>query len=252
MISAVQLPPSRTDAFKQHFDVSIATSDEMLDRSFSLRSRVFCEEFGFLPLQGGQERDDHDDHSVHCLIEHRPSATDAGCVRLILPGERGGSLPFEKYGARHIDRKLFNWHQLDPTRCCEISRLTVLDRFRHPLRGPEVPGAPPTRTRDLPSVVQALYHATIALVLDRQFEWSFMIGEPRLARHLNMFGIQMRQVSPVFEYFGERAVFVASREDFQNAVGNWSGRRRELYDFVAESLTGTPASHSPVVQLHRA
>lgn len=234
MVSAFSLPFSHTDSFKRQFGIDLASSDELRRRVFALRCQVFCEELGFgMEQVEGHESDHYDAHSLHCLIQHKPSATEVGCVRLVLPGERGGSLPFESFGLRYVDRKLFDWRQIDPTRCCEISRLAVLDSFRRPLRDDN---ATKSRARDLPSVVLALYQAVIALTLDRNFDWIFMVGEPRLARHLDLYGIHMRQISPKFEYFGPRAVFVASKSDFQAAVNGWNGGRQELYDFVATQL----------------
>jgi N-acyl amino acid synthase of PEP-CTERM/exosortase system len=241
MVSALTLPFSHTDSFKRQFDTQLASSDDMRRRVFALRCKVFCEELGFAMTQaGGHESDQYDQHSLHCLIQHKPDAADVGCVRLVLPGERGGNLPFEKFGLLHVDRKLLDWRELDPTRCCEVSRLAVLESHRRPWRADTATQAhadeSKTRTRDLPSVVLALYQAIIAMSLDRDFEWNFMVGEPRLARHLDLFGIRMRQISPTFEYFGPRAVFVASKADFQAAVDGWRGDRRALYDFVEQQL----------------
>lgn len=244
MVSALTLPLSHTDSFKRQFDIQLASSDEIRRRAFALRCQVFCEELGFGMTQAdGHESDPYDNHSLHCLIQHKTAAADVGCVRLVLPGERGGNLPFEKFGLLHVDRKLLDWRELDPTRCCEVSRLAVLETHRRPWRADASTqahaDAAKTRTRDLPSVVLSLYQAIIAMSLDRDFEWNFMVGEPRLARHLDLFGIRMRQVSPTFEYFGPRAVFVASKADFQAAVDGWSSERQDLYAFVAQSLFGT-------------
>lgn len=247
MVSALSLPFSHTDSFKRQFDIDLASSDDLRRRVFALRCQVFCEELGFGMTQvEGHESDHYDAHSLHCLIRYQPSATEVGCVRLVLPGGRGGSLPFESFGLRYVDRKLFDWRQIDPTRCCEISRLAVLDSFRRPLRDDN---ATKSRARDLPSVVLALYQAIIAMSLDRGFEWNFMVGEPRLARHLDLYGIHMRQISPTFEYFGPRAVFVASKADFQAAVDGWSCGRLDLYEFVAQRLLGATPVMSDVETL---
>lgn len=252
MASALSLPLphtdcfSHTDSFKRQFSIQLASSDALQRRAFALRCQVFCTELGFGMTQAeGRESDHYDSHSLHCLIQHRASGTDVGCVRLVLPGERGGQLPFESFGVRYIDRELLDWRELDPTRCCEISRLAVLDGYRHPIRGSDESSK--TRARDLPSVALALYQATIALALDRGFDKIFMVGEPRLARHLGTLGIHMRQVSPTFEYFGPRAVFVAENADFQAAVDGWHAERQALYGFVAGALLGddalSPATH---------
>lgn len=231
--------------FQQQFDVQLADTEELRRRVSQVRYQVFCEELGFgMAHRDGHEQDDYDASSVHALIHHRPTATDVGCVRLVLPGTRGGSLPFEKFGLLHVDRKLLDWRKLDPTRCCEISRLAVISAFRRPIRaqGPvsvDAEGMPAAHPKRLPSVVMALYQAVIALTLSRQFESIFMVGEPRLQRHLESCGIGMRQVSPTFEYFGPRAVFVADNAAFQTAVNEWDDERKNLYRFVYSQMVGS-------------
>jgi N-acyl amino acid synthase of PEP-CTERM/exosortase system len=231
--------------FQQLFDVQLADTEELRRRVSQVRYQVFCEELGFgMSHRDGHEQDDYDASSVHCLIHHRPSGTDVGCVRLVLPGMRGGNLPFEKFGLRHVDRKLLDWRKLDPTRCCEISRLAVTSAFRRPIRaqGPVSIDAEATlghHAKRLPTVVMALYQAVIALTLSRQFEHIFMVGEPRLQRHLGSCGIAMQQISPTFEYFGPRAVFVADNAAFQTAINEWDNERKDLYRFIYSQMAGS-------------
>lgn len=242
------------ELFSQRFDVIGADSDALRSRVFDLRFQVFCEELGFaMAHRNGLESDTYDTSSLHCLVHHRATATtpasDAGCVRLVKPGVRGGGLPFESFGLRYIDRKLLDWRQLDPTSCCEISRLAVVNEYRRPL---QVFDTPPTadnmvtiedrrqRSGRMPLVVLALYQAVIALTLHNQFAWIFMVGEPRLQRHLLTYGIRMRQVSPTFDYFGTRAVFVSERADFQAAIDGWNADKRDLYTTVHTQLLGMP------------
>lgn len=243
LASSLQSSPT-ISGFQQLFDVQLADTEALRRRVSQVRYQVFCEELGFgMTHRDGHEQDDYDASSVHCLIHHRPSATDIGCVRLVLPGDRGGNLPFEKFGLRHVDRKLLDWRKLDPTRCCEISRLAVTAAFRRPIRaqGPVSIDAETSghHQKRLPSVVLALYQAVIALTLSRQFEWIFMVGEPRLQRHLESCGIAMRQISPTFEYFGPRAVFVADNAAFQTAVNEWDNDRKDLYRFIYAQMTGS-------------
>ena len=237
------------EIFGRHFSVILADAEAERERVFDLRFRVFCEELGFaMKNRNGLESDDYDNSSLHCLIHHNPSHTDVGCVRLVLPGERGGGLPFEKFGLRYVDRTLLDWRKLDPTRCCEISRLAVLDEFRRPLKvfdatanANNVSAFVERRQtpRRMPPVALALYQAMVALTLHHQFEHTFMVGEPRLQRHLASYNITMHQISPTFEYFGQRAVFVTTRADCEATVESWNADKRDLYRFVYQSLTGS-------------
>jgi hypothetical protein len=65
-----------------------------------------------------------------------------------------------------------------------------------------------------------------------------MVGEPSLQRHVLTFGIHMRQVSPTFEYFGQRAVFVTTKADTLATIDAWDSDKKDLYRFVNQRLTG--------------
>ena len=74
----------------------------------------------------GLERDAYDSHAVHSLLIHRPSATVAGAVRLVLPLE-GKRLPITHACASPLldDTKL-----LPRETTAEISRFAVSKQFR--------------------------------------------------------------------------------------------------------------------------
>lgn len=234
------------DLFSREFSVLPAETEPQREAVFNVRFRVYCEEMGCdLNTRNGMETDDFDRHSHYALIRQNTTQRDVGCIRLVLPGERGARLPFEKHGLRFIDRKLLDWHKLDPTTCCEISRLAVLSEFRRatPPNPPAASGVVPfverrNQPRRMPPIALALYQAAIALSLHQRFEWIFMAGEPRLQRHLATYGITMHQVSPVFDYYGERAVFVATRADFEAAIQGWNADKFNLYQYVHRSITG--------------
>ncbi len=241
---------SLADDFARTFEIVIADTDELRARIYRLRHRVFCEELGYeLDSDGALEVDECDAQSIHCLLRHRPSGLDTGCVRLVLPLAGGGGLPFEGYGLRYVDRKLFDWKQIDSRQCCEISRLAVASNFRR--RAGEfntaegvVDIADDTQTDNFmrtrfPFIAVSLYHAAIALVLQRHYRWVFMVVAPRLQRHLQRYGVRINQISPVFDYCGSRAVYMTTGEQFQLEVNGWSSELQGLYCNVHQQLFGS-------------
>lgn len=220
--------------FANTYQIALADSPELRARVFRLRCSVFCQELGFaMKQEQGLEADSYDDQSLHCLLTHRASGEDIGCIRLVLPRERGGGLPFEGFGLRYVDRKLLDWKQLDPRLCCEVSRLAVSPTFRHrPTAGES------RQASRAPVVAISLYHAVIALILDRGYESVFMVIEPRLGRHLQRYGIQLQQISPEFEHYGSRATFVTTREQLLWEVDHWRREWRGVYDEVHHQLLG--------------
>ena len=240
--------------FSRTFELVLATSDELRARVYAVRYRVFCHELGY-PMEndGALEADAYDPQSLHCLLRHRASGMDVGCLRLVLPLADGGGLPFESFGLRYIDRNQLDWKQLDSTSCCEISRLAVVSQFRrrageqtNPEGIADEEDADSFMQRRFPFIAVSLYHAVIALILQRGYRWVFMVIEPRLQRHLQRFGVSVRQISPPFEYYGQRAVFVTTGEQFQREVNAWNEELQGLYSNVHLQLLGYPPIFSTI------
>ncbi len=218
--------------FGQHYQLRLADTEALRRRVYELRYHVFCRELGYaMAQQEGREADSYDSHSLHTLLTHPQSGIDVGCIRLVLPLQHGGGLPFEGFGLRYVDRHLLDWKKLDPTRCCEVSRLAVAPDFRQRL-------AQSGNTVDAPVIALSLYHAVIAQILELGHEWIFMVVEPRFSRHLQRYGIKLQQISPAFEYYGSRAAFVTTRDQLLWEVDHWRPGWRGLFDNVQEQLYG--------------
>lgn len=240
------ITPSLAADFSRTFDMKLAIDDPTRARVYAVRHQVFCQELGY-PMQndGHLEADAYDNQSLHCLLRHKPTQTDVGCLRLVLPLADGGGLPFESFGMRYVDRNLLDWKTLDSKSCCEISRLAVVSQFRKRAgeqSNPEGIGdeeeVDSFMRRRFPFLAVSLYHAVIALILERGYQSVFMVIEPRLQRHLQRYGVAVRQVSPTFEYYGQRAVYVTTGEQFRNEVLAWNTELRGLYDEVHRQLLG--------------
>lgn len=240
------------DDFARTFEILIADTDELRARVYRLRHRVFCDELGYeLDSDGTLEADECDAQSIHCLLRHRASGLDTGCVRLVLPRDGGGGLPFESYGLRYIERKLFDWKQIDSRQCCEISRLAVASNFRRRSGEFDTPDGVVDENEAsaldsfmrvrFPYIAVSLYHAAIALVLQRNYGWVFMVVAPRLQRHLQRYGVQIKQISPTFDYCGNRAVYMTTGEQFQHEVDTWRSELQGLYSNVHQQLFGRSA-----------
>lgn len=238
--------PSLAADFSRTFDLKLASDEALRARVYAVRHRVFCQELGY-PMEndGELEADTYDNQSLHCLLRHKSTGTDVGCLRLVLPLADGGGLPFESFGLRYVDRTLLDWRQLDSKHCCEISRLAVVSQFRRRAgeqTNPEGIGDEDDiddfMRRRFPFLAVSLYHAVIALILERGYQSIFMVIEPRLQRHLQRYGVAVRQISPTFEYYGQRAVYVTTGEQFRSEVAVWNQELRGLYDEVHRQMLG--------------
>ena len=87
--------------FGLNYHMQLADSEALRRRVYELRYRVFCHELGYaMDQQEGREADGYDGHSLHTLLTHPQTNSDVGCIRLVLPLQRGGGLPFEGVGLR--------------------------------------------------------------------------------------------------------------------------------------------------------
>lgn len=219
--------------FAENFSIRLARDEESRDRVARLRYQVYCDELGFqLDQRDGREVDAYDSHSLLCLLQHRGSGLDAGCIRLVLPAPADGGLPFEPSGLPHIDRGRLDLERLDRLRSCEVSRLAMAPRFRCKIAGL----GSPIDNRWLPMLSMSLYHAAIALILGSDLQSVFMVNEVRLQRLLQRMGIHLRQVSDEFDYYGRRAVFFTDRAQLLAEMGEWRGDWRALFEEVCRQL----------------
>ncbi len=124
-----------TENFLQYFNIALALTPEQKRDVYRIRYNVYCREYKYEPAEcfpDGEESDEFDAQSLHCLITHRASLTPAACVRLITPTGRDSQdlLPFEKYCSESLDKALIEALELNRHTVCELSRFTVDSGFR--------------------------------------------------------------------------------------------------------------------------
>src|SRR3954447_24301559 len=83
---------------QQELVVEIARTPEQVLEAKKLRYRVYCEERGFEPGEGGIEQDEFDDNARHVLVRSRITGQMFGTVRLVLGTEDADSkgLPMQR------------------------------------------------------------------------------------------------------------------------------------------------------------
>ncbi|WFE71273.1 PEP-CTERM/exosortase system-associated acyltransferase [Halomonas sp. M1] len=201
------------DFFDRHFSLIIAqTTDEKI-RAFSLRHAVFNEELNYklgdTPHQN-IEKDIHDQHSILCLLHHKETGIDVGCVRVVLINKQrfssSPSLPLEEY----YHKSLFTSHQhpryFASESVCEVSRLAVHPGFRR--KSAADINNHESSIRESPALVSlSLFLAATAIVGIAQRHHVFAMLEPRFNRLLGASGLHFQQVGELIQHCGERAAF---------------------------------------------
>ncbi|WP_245781594.1 GNAT family N-acyltransferase [Halomonas saccharevitans] len=125
------------DQLLDHFRLIIAHTPEQKERAFALRHAVFHEELHYEigeKTSSPLEKDTHDQNSILCLLQHKSSNIDAGCLRVVIidrsnnhPQKR---LPLEEYSGHSLEGSEFHPEKFPKSLICEVSRLAVHPLFR--------------------------------------------------------------------------------------------------------------------------
>jgi len=229
--------------FQKFFSVAIALTPEQKRAVYRIRYRVYCEEFGYEPLEAfpeGLENDEFDEHALHCVIVHQRSAIPAACVRMVWPEPGREQLPFEKYCGHAIDPDLMSKLDVDRARVCEISRLAVDGAFRRrsgeaATRFGLVSGLDCSQSekRTFSLVAVSAFLAATALTGLSGRTHVFAMMEPFLPRLLQMSGINFTKAGHEIDYHGLRAPYFGHT---QNGLDGMLPELRTLYESIHQSF----------------
>ena len=207
--------------FTKYFEILRADTPALLEQAFRLRYEVYCQEGclpGFDPLDypDGLERDiyDYEHRSVHCLLRHRPTGSNAGTVRLVLadPVHPDAPFPIELAAGEDIDRDYLGKFYAARGTIAECSRFIVAKRFRSRRGEQQWPdglaeedlgadrGSGERRVVTHP--VLGLIKAAMIMNWEQQVYYLYTAMEPRLDRRLRQFGLELSPVSPLIDYHG--------------------------------------------------
>jgi len=233
---------SLTDAFLSYFDVNLVTNAEQREHVARMRYRVYCQEFGYENAEefpDGQEVDDFDAYSIHCLVTHKRSGRPAGSVRLVC-GSESQVLPLEKYCINSVYLDYMEALTSNPSQICEFSRFTVDTLFRR-RRGENHTRVgeydaldcshQELRTFSLIGVV--VFISAVALARLTRRTQIFGMMESNLPRLLRRSGLLVQQAGDYMEYHGKRAPYYLTTELAQD---NMRDDLHVLYNTIYDRL----------------
>lgn len=227
--SATQL----LERFRSGFLFKLAISDKDKRKIFHLRHKVYCEELGYedpADAEACLEFDSYDDHSLHCLIEHRRSGETAGCMRLVLPSvnnlSRDRRLPLQSYAGQSLTHETLHPASLNRNEVCEVSRLAIAAPFRRQSVKAELEENlkadlhrfTADERKTFPVIVVGLFLATYALVGMTHRRHVFAMMEPRLPRLLSMSGFHFTQVGENIDFHGKRSAFYIDQHKAEKEI----------------------------------
>lgn len=121
---------SFTSAYNKTFELIHCDSDELKDKTYRMRHRIYCQEYGHeCPVAEGSylEHDQFDERAVHFMLRHKISNEITGSLRVILPNDER---PGESFPAQQQCDHPFLQSDSNAVRVCEISRFCMAPRFR--------------------------------------------------------------------------------------------------------------------------
>jgi len=237
--------------FQEYFDLELATTAQQLEQVFSIRYRVYCEEFKYEPADrfpDKREKDEFDDHSSHCLVRHKSTGMPAGCARLVHVDEKS-LMPMEKFCGPSLDQEIIGAYRGKRSTICEFSRLAVDGAFRRRA------GESATRFGEISSLdISLREQRTFSLIalstILAAFAMSDLIGrtncfammEPFLPRLLKRSGIVVHPAGEETDYHGIRSPYVF---ETHQTVGGMQDEMQEFYRAIRSSFGGPAINQSP-------
>jgi len=183
------------EAAGNELQVELARHPLQILEAKRLRYRVYCEERGFEPGDGGLEQDEYDDSSRHVLVRSRQSGQVYGTVRLVLVNDEAKGFPMERVCEDWVLGPLPRRHT------AEISRFAL--------------------TRDRAGLSPAAASLMRLFLTQGIIAWSGELGlthwcaimEKTLLRLLRSSAIYFLPVGPAVEYHGIRQPAIFALED---------------------------------------
>ncbi|WP_295753740.1 PEP-CTERM/exosortase system-associated acyltransferase [Undibacterium sp.] len=245
------------EAFQRLFEIAPALDAASLAAVYGVRHEVYCRDLGWEPLrENGQESDDYDRHSLHCLLTKRDTGEAIGCIRVILTraDDPDYPLPMEDSCREVIDRAIADPTRMPRNTICEVSRLAVINTYRQrkgetaaPVSITDDDFAPRGGVQRFPYIPVSLYLSSIAIGNLFGMDNLLVLTEPRLASHFSRIGFHIHQIGGTIEHRGTRAPSLLSAS---KTVPGLRPAMQSLYRLIEAKLETAFRQHpSALLQL---
>lgn len=245
--AATQVDPTGGN-FARYFEIVPALTPALREEVFSIRHQVFCEDLGFEAIRPDRrESDEYDAQSLHLLIRNVKTGEYVGCTRIVRvrPEDAQRCMPFERTCAHVIDRTIVDPAALPRATIGEVSRLSIVAKYRKrkgELKRPAAISSDDFGTPDLPRfpyIMVGLYFATVELARLHGIETLFFLTEPRLAEHFRKLGVEIRTIGAAIEHRGTR---IPSMMSAGGILENLKPMLRPMYQTIAQEIAAALSS----------
>lgn len=202
--------------FNTYFKVVPALTPELVREAQKIRHTVYGAELGWEPVnEEGLEKDEHDEHSLHCLLMALRNQQYIGCVRLVLPhGGPSSGLPIQEL----CQGKLIQGHpdlQAAARReIAEVSRLAIIADYRRRKNEQGKPIAMAEQDYDrsgrrrFPYIPVGLYIGMLKIAECHGIKSLYFVTEPLLAAHFSKLGGKLTPIGEPIEHRGIRKPYL--------------------------------------------
>lgn len=232
-----------SESFKSYFEIVPALSEALKNEAYLLRHQVYCEELKYESIRSNKlEIDKYDSHALHLLIRNIQTNEFIGCTRIIRPRLETPNclLPFEELCAAVLDRSVIDPLQLPRQSIGEVSRLSVISRYRRrkgesnrTINISEEDYGNLTQPR-FPYIPIALYFSTVELARINGIDHLFCLTESRLASHFRkLVGENIQVIGNSINHHGERVPSVLYVNQILNNMRSFI---RPLYRVISADI----------------
>lgn len=234
--------------FSDRFRFIIARTPEEKQRAFSLRHKVFHEELHYnigVEINAPLEKDSYDKNSILCLLQHKESGVDAGCLRVVIIDDEDNysphTLSLEEYCESSLKDSDLHPSIFPKSTICEVSRLAVHPLFRKGakpptgIKGEDIESICSKSETQQPALIGlSLFLAATAIVGLARRRHVFAMIEPKFNRLLKASGLHFKKVGKTIDYCGSRAAYYI---DQHKAEDNLPEEITLLYHHIKKELS---------------
>lgn len=239
--------PDLISHYQKYFYTVKATTSELKKQAFHIRYQVYYEEHKIITadqVNGSAETDIWDQSSIHGLQFHKPSNQPIGNVRLIpLETSITHTLPIEEHYINQFDFQNLPITHLRQGSIGEISRMAILSTFRrrnadknYSYNTDQIRSNTGEKRFPINYMPMCLAFTAIILLMEEQIDYGAALMEPRLARLLARYGIDLKQIGKPMDYFGMRAPYLIFPESTYQRL---SADYKALFDIIKEELSSS-------------
>ncbi len=232
--------------YKKYFYTVAADTPELKKLAYQLRYQVYADKYGDDVFKDNDdskiETDDYDDYALHGLLFHRPTDALIGCIRVVPFNEnRHKHLPLEKITTQ-FDSQIISPSDLRNPWVGEVSRMAIESSFRRrayditfQLRD-NVSGGIKNKRLKINYLPLCLTLIGINLCKEANLDFSVALMEPKLAKLVSMFGVQLTKMGEIVDFHGLRAPYKMLPDASYNHLRPES---QELYHLIGQELNVT-------------